>query len=75
MVECVCVCVHVSMLELFIYACLLRLAHELAAERVKALRRQPSYVTFSRGRFNPSLTVRTHTFRQLGEARVIPVAE
>lgn len=69
-----CVCVHVSMFKLFIYACLLRLAHELAAERVKALRRQPSYVTFSRGRFNPSLTAHTH-IQAVGEARVIPVAE
>lgn len=40
---------HVA-LWLFIYARLFTLARELAVERVKALRRQPSYVTFSRGR-------------------------
>lgn len=40
---------YVCIFKLFIYACLLPLAHELVVERVKALGRRPSYVTFSRG--------------------------
>lgn len=49
----------------FIYASLLTLAHELVVERVKALRRQPSYVTFSRGCFSMEWdsAVRTHTHK------------
>lgn len=61
------------MLELFIYACLLTLTHELAVERVKALWRQPSYVTFSRGCFSVEwdCSVRAHTYTlswQMGSA-------
>lgn len=78
------VCVHVCVrFGFFIYARLLTLAHELAVERVKALRRQPSYVTFSRGCFSMEWdsNVRTYTHKhnthRAGrlDARVIPVAE
>lgn len=68
-----CVCVHVHMFHFLIYIFLLHLTHELAVERLKALRRQGSYVTFSRGCLNLGLTARTHS--GYGEVRVFVVLQ
>lgn len=60
-VRCVCVCVCMRVYSSFLFTLVFSPSHmNLQWKRVTALRRRPSYVTFSRGCFNPEFDY-THT--------------